>query len=462
MKETKTTEPATPTETRRSVLKKIGVTTAALASPFGIPNFSIIGAQTADRYAKYRGTTLLILVPAHPHWDAATKVFKQFTSETGIKIEVDRMDYARAKDKQVLEMGKAQGDYDIVTYVVNWKSEFVKKNLITPLEQFFDNPQLADPSYDINDLIPGYLANTGLVGGKKGYLPGPGAKLYGLPCGAETSIMAYRKDIFRDLKLKPPSTYEELEAILPILRDKGKIGAMTSRGASGGQATHGFLLHLNPLGGEVFDDNWNCTFQQQPGIDALSLMKTIVDTGPAGIPSFNLGDSSNAFLQGQAAIYIDTIAIFGQVRNPNISRVAGKVGYALHPKGTKYKSQSGGFGIAIPRNSSRKEAAFLFMQWLTSKEQDREIALNGGNAMRTSTVNNNAIRGLFPEYAILKEQIKHADPDWRPLIPEWDQINVQLLGVAVNEALTGAKTPQAALNGAVQPINALMKAAGYR
>lgn len=190
-------------------------------------------------------------------------------------------------------------------------------------------------------------------------------------------------------------------------------------------------------------------------------MKKIVDTGPAGIPSFALGESANAFLQGQAAIYLDTIAIFGQVRDPKQSRVTGKVGYALHPKGVKYSSQSGGFGIGIPRNSQNKEAAFLFMQWLTSKAQDQAIARYGGNAMRTSTINNPGLRGLFPEYAILKEQIKYADPDWRPLIPEWDQINVQLFGVAVNDALTGKKSPKAALEGAVGPITALMKNAGY-
>lgn len=167
------------------------------------------------------------------------KVFKQFTNETGIRVEVDRMDYGRMKDKQLLEMSKAKGDYDMIAYVVNWKSEYVKKNLIEPLEPYLKNPQLADPNYDIDDLVPGYLANVGLVGGKKGYLPGPGAKLYGLPFGAETSILAYRKDIFQQLKLKPPTTYAELDAMLPIIHDKAKIGAMTSRGASGGQATHG-------------------------------------------------------------------------------------------------------------------------------------------------------------------------------------------------------------------------------
>ena len=75
-----------------------------------------------------------------------------------------------------------------------WKGEYVKKNLIRRTRAVSSRtPALADPEYDIKDLVTSYLENIGLVGGPKGYLPGPGAKLYGLPYGAETSVLAYRR-----------------------------------------------------------------------------------------------------------------------------------------------------------------------------------------------------------------------------------------------------------------------------
>ncbi|CAM4019662.1 ABC transporter substrate-binding protein [Deinococcus marmoris] len=457
---TATDNPTAMTETRREVLRKLGLTTAAIAASTTLPHFSIAGAQASSRYAKYKGSTIVLSIPAHPHFDAAIKMFAQFTRETGIRVEADRIETGRMKDKQLLEMSKGRGDYDVVTFIATWKGEYVKKKLIEEMQPFLSNAALADPNYDISDVVPGYLQNIGLVGGKKGYLPGPGAKLYGLPSGAETSIMAYRKDIFASLKLKPPTTYTELEAMLPIIQDKGKIGAMTSRGKSGHDAMHGFLLHLNPMGGEVFDDNWKPVFQEAPGIKALQFMQKVVATGPKGIPSFAFGEMSNSFLQGEAAIYIDSIAIFGPAADESKSRIKGKVGYALHPKAARYSSQTGGFGLAIPANSANKEAAFLFIQWLTSKQQDLSIARLGGNAMRTSTINNGALRALYPQYAILKEQIKYANPDWRPIIPEWDALNIQIFGIAVNEGLTG-KNAQAALQGAVGPVTDLMKRAGY-
>jgi multiple sugar transport system substrate-binding protein len=59
------------------------------------------------------------------------------------------------------------------------------------------------------------VENIGLVGGPKGYLAGPGAKLYGLPYGAETSVLAYRRDMFAKLNLKAPETYADWKSCCP-------------------------------------------------------------------------------------------------------------------------------------------------------------------------------------------------------------------------------------------------------
>ncbi|MDO8607680.1 MAG: extracellular solute-binding protein [Phaeospirillum sp.] len=256
-----------------------------------------------------------------------------------------------------------------------------QKNLLHELAPFLSNAALADPAYDIKDIVPRYLENLGLVGGAKGYLAGPGARLYGLPYGAETSILAYRHDIFAKHNLHPPKTYDELKRLLPILREKEGIGALTSRGQVGHHCVHAWLLHLNPLGARVFDDKWRPAFGGDVGVAALKLLKDIVETGPAGIPEFGHMEMMHAFLHGQSAMYLDSTGIFGAVHSPEASRVMGKVSYALHPKGQRYSSQSGGFGLAIPRNAPNGDAAFLLMQWLTSKAQDKALARLGGQSL---------------------------------------------------------------------------------
>jgi multiple sugar transport system substrate-binding protein len=439
---------------RRDCLKAIGG--GALAAT-GVP-----AAAAADRYAKYKGATIVVNWPAHPHYDAAARLVPEFTRETGIKVEIDRMQYLRMHDKQLLEMSKPKGDYDVISYVVFWKAEYVKKGLLQPLSPFLGKAGLADPAYDIADIVPGYLENIGLVGGKKGYLAGAGAQLYGIPFGAETSILAYRKDIFDKHGLKPPATYDELAKLLPVLKAKEPgMGALTSRGQSGSHVVHAWLLHLNPLGGKIFDDLWRPVFQLDAGVQAARLLKQISDSGPAGIPGYGFGEMSNAFLQGQAAMYLDTIAIFGQVEDPAKSKIAGKVAYALHPKGTRSSSETGGFGMAIPRNAANSEAAFLFIEWMTNKVNDKRVTGLGGNATRMSTLGDAELLKRYPQFHVLREQLKYADPDWRPIIPEWSEINEQVLGVGLSEVLIGKKSAEDALRDMAPKVAAIMRAGGY-
>ena len=439
---------------RRDFLK------AGVISIFGA-GLPLRGARAQDRHAKYAGQKVVFSIPAHPHFDAMLKILPQFTRETGIRVEVDKLAIGRMKDKQLLEMAKPQGDYDLVSYVVTWKGEYVAKDLIRPLDPFLRNAALADPAYDLDDIVPIYLENIGLVGGPKGYLAGPGAKLYGLPYGAETSVLAYRRDIFAKHGFQPPANYTELAALLRQIKDKAGMGALTSRGQAGHQAVHAWLLHLNPLGGSVFDEQWRPRFNDAAGVRALQFLQEVVATGPAGIPGYGQGESITAFLQGKAAMYLDSTTLSGQVDNPARSRIAGKVGWAPHPMGTRHASQSGGLGLAIPKNAQHPDAAFLLMQWLTCKTQDQAVAAAGGAPIRNSTFDDPDLLRRYPEFATFKEALRHANPDWRPLIAVWDKINVQALGVAISEALIGKKTAEAALNDTVAPVTQIMRAAGY-
>ncbi|MES2947123.1 MAG: extracellular solute-binding protein [Pseudomonadota bacterium] len=438
---------------RRLLLQSLAAgASAALVSPW-------VFAQ--DRYTRYRGQTVRISIPMHPHFDAMQKLLPAFTRETGIKVQVEQLPMAEMKKKQLLEMAKPQCDFDLVAYVVMWKGEYVRKQFVSDLAPFFDDAKLADPQFDMADIVPGYRENIGLVGGWKGYLAGPDAKLYGLPYGAETSVLAYRKDIFEKHKLTPPASYIELERLLPVLREKTGEGALTSRGKAGHQCVHAWLLHLNPLNGKIFENNWTTRLNDRAGVRALKILKTIVDTGPAGSAEFGQVEMMDAFLQGRSAMYLDSTVIFGAVRDPAKSKIGGKVGYARHPGGGKHSAQSGGLGLAIPKTAQNANAGFLLMQWLTAKEQDKAVSRLGGSPQRLSTLADAGLLRQFPEFEVLRYFIRDADPDWRPIIPEWDEINTEVLGIAVHNALTGKTTSEFALNEAAQKVTAIMQRGNY-
>ncbi|MEP2473982.1 MAG: sugar ABC transporter substrate-binding protein, partial [Paracoccaceae bacterium] len=132
----------------------------------------------------------------------------------------------------------------------------------------------------------------------------------------------------------------------------------------------------------------------------------------------------------------------------------------MHPMGTRRGSQTGGFGIGIPSNAENKEAAFLLMQWLTSKKGDKLVALAGGNPSRFSTHEDSDVNEKFPHMSTFGEALKHADPDWRPIIPVWGKINADL-GTTLSKVLTEDLDIQEALDGVAERTKAVMTEAGY-
>jgi multiple sugar transport system substrate-binding protein len=423
------------------------------------------GAAFADGhggpYAAYAGTTLVVNFPAHPHYNAAIKVLPEFTKETGIEVEVDQLPYLKMRERQTLELAQDEGEYDLISYVVFSKADYVYADQLENLAKFFMNPKLANPAYDADDLIDGYVQNIGVAGGTKGYLPGPTGSLFGIPFGSETSVLAYRKDIFEKHGIAEPETYAQLlDAACKIPEVEPGMGGMASRAASGHQASHAFLLHLAPLGGRVFDDAWNPIINNAAGVEAANALKTIVDCGPEGAMSFGPSEAANSFANGDSAMFMDSIAFMPGFENPERSKVVGKVGYAMHPMGVRRGSQTGGFGIAIPKNAEHKEAAFLLMQWLTSKQGDLMVAMEGGNPSRFSTYQDAGLNAKYPFSATFGEALKYADPDWRPIIPVWGKINADI-GTTMSKVLTEGLDVQEALDGVAQRTRAVMEEAGY-
>ena len=419
------------------------------------------GTAMAQPYDEYAGQTVVAIFPQHPHYDAVMEVLPVFTEETGIQVEVDQQQYLAMREKQTLELTRDRGDYDLMGYVVFSKADYVFADQIEPLARFFMDPKLADPGYDAEDLFDGYMKNIGFAGGAKGYLDGPTGGQFGIPFGAETSVLAYRTDIFEKHGLEPPETYEEmLDLACRIPELEPGMGGIASRGQSGHQTSHAFLLHLNPLGGGIFDENWEPIVNNAAGVEAGEALKTILDCGPEGGTSFGYAEAKNAFLSGQAAMILDSTAIGGEINDPAVSSVVDQVAFVPHPCGVECSSQTGGFGLAIPKNAENKEAAFLLMQWLTSKKGDKLIALAGGSPSRLSTTQDPEVLAEFPHLEVFGEALADADPDWRPIIPAWGEINSEL-GTTLNQAMTGDMTVQEALDQVAARSREIMEEAGY-
>jgi multiple sugar transport system substrate-binding protein len=99
-------------------------------------------------------------------------------------------------------------------------------------------------------------------------------------------------------------------------------------------------------------------------------------------------------MQGRVAMWLDGIGFAPPLEDPTKSRVVGKVGYGLMPKGPVTRaSATFGDGLSIPSASTKKEAAYLFAQWAVSRAQGKTLITTGsGVPFRHSVLNDPSIK----------------------------------------------------------------------
>ena len=442
---------------RRNLLKFLG----ASAGTQLIPAKSV-SAQGSYRPERFRGQTIRVLWPSdYLALNAPVSFFPEFTEKTGIKVEVTRIPYMDIKPRILAGGAKAQADFELFAYIAPWKTELYEKKCIVDLAPLFDDPTISDPTYDLDDLIPGYVVNSGLAGGRKGYMEGPQAKLVGIPRGMETSILAYKKDVFVKNNLTAPGSYNELRSLIRTLNTKAKVPAMTARLKAGHHCVYSWLLHFNPMGGSFFDAQWNATFNQAAGIEAVDFLKLVAETGVPDLQNFGFTENQAEFLTGKSAMYLDSSSIISALNLPEYASIKNRVAFALHPRGARYASAMAGFACAITKNSDRQQAAFIFLQWLTNKEQDVKFTRMGVQSNRKSTLTNQSLIAEVPYLDILRKQLVMGNPDWRPMIPQWDVINVDYVGKTIPDVLNNVQQSKPAFDACANQVNALMKQWGY-
>ena len=437
---------------RRHFLKKSAQVTGAIGTSFLYPQLSLADAK------RFAGKTLRVNWPSGVlHFNLARALIRNFSNETGIKVELDSADPERSKAKIFEACAKPVNDYDLIVFNLGWKAALLKFGHLSNLAPLFSDPGLSVPDYQFDDLVRGYVQAVGMST-QQLYEGG----VYGLPFGCQTSIFAYRKDIFEQHHLSAPVTYEELERLLIRIRLRAKMPAMTAALGTSKSMIDSWLLHFFPQGENIFQKNWQANFASDSGMKTLELLKIIRDTGPDDVMTFNSQANLEAFLKGEVAVYIDSTSVLGQFRNafPD-AHILDRVGYALHPRGQRYAARCDGYGLGIPSNSSEPEAAFIFAQWMTSRESDLTIVKRGGDPQRISTIMNPTIRKLYPEIAILKNQLMQAIPEWRPNIPEWDDISNTFVANMLQSGLKNNVPTEALLTSIDRQLNARMTQLGY-
>jgi multiple sugar transport system substrate-binding protein len=356
----------------------------AAAGALSLSGFQARAAE--PQWKKFAGTTLEVNLIKGPRGELLQRHAAEFTELTGIKVSSEVIPEQQQRQKAVIELTSGRPSFDVVhvSYHVQ-KRQFDKAGWLADLTPYLKDSNLTAPDLVESDFSP---AGLQFAKNEKG-------EMRSLPWSVDYFILYWNKEIFQKKGATLPATLDDMAALAEKLTDaKEGIFGFVGRGLRNANMTLWTNFFLN-YGGEFLDAKGNITTDGPEAIEATKLyQRLLTKSAPPGVAGFNWMESMAAFTQGRAAMWIDGVGWAPPVEDPNASRVVGKVGYALVPKGPKGEySATYGDGIGITQASKNKEAAYLYCQWAVSKTMGaRLLQIGGGVPFRNSILNDEGVR----------------------------------------------------------------------
>jgi sorbitol/mannitol transport system substrate-binding protein len=318
---------------------------------------------------------------------------------------------------------------------------FAKDNWLDNLSTQFI---ASDPGYDASDILPSIAKALSSNG-----------DLYAVPFYGESSMVYYRKDMFKAAGLTMPThpTWNQVAALAAKLNQPGKVAGICLRGLAGwGDNMAALDTVVNTFGGEWFNQSWQPQLTS-PAFEAATnfYVNLIRKDGESGASADSFNQLLTLYGQGKCAMWYDATVAATSIATTYPTAYA-NTGYAFAPVD---KTTSSGWlwswALGIPQGVSNQGAAWKFVSWATSKQYDALVASKYGWAAvppgtRTSLYSNPAYLSAAKAFApITIASINGTDPD-HPTVNPVPYIGVQYvdipqfesLGLLVGQQIAGA------------------------
>lgn len=369
--------------TRRSLLtSSLAAGTLGMA---GVP-LGLTSAWAEPQWKKFAGSTLEVNLIKSPRGDLLQKYEKEFADLTGIKVASEQIPEQQQRQKAVIELTSGKPSFDVVhlSYHVQ-KRQFEKAGWLADFSRFLKDNALTDVT-----LTEGDFSSAGLL-----YAKNQQGEMRSLPWSVDYWIIYWNKELFAKKGLQYPETFEDLVKAAEALTDakEGTYG-FVARGLRNANVPvwMSFLLGHDA---EAVDAKGNVLTDSPEAIEAAKLyQRLLTKAAPPGVAGFNWSECQSAFLQGKVAMWLDGVGFAPPLEDPTKSRVVGKVGYGVMPRGPKaHAAATFGDGIAVTEASQKKEAGYLYCQWAISKLMGGRLLQTGsGVPFRNSVLNDAEVR----------------------------------------------------------------------
>jgi multiple sugar transport system substrate-binding protein len=316
----------------------------------------------------------------------------------------------------------------------------------------------------IPDQIPQYVVNGNLAPVddvvnplKDQFLPSavPGltwqGKVYGAPIYHTVTTTMYNKTVLAKAGIaKPPETWDEIKAAAPKLK---AAGFQTLDYSASPEAT--LNLNFYPLlwqaGGKVFaDDGKSVTFNQAPGLKALTFLKTLWDEDAIPKTALTAGNvvADSPFGKGKVAMSFSAVLADAGTAATTWGAPNVEIGSPL--KDEKQAGLGLPGGLVVNAASQNIDGAKKFLTFMMQPAQLDPLAKASGYYSPRADAKSELADPNAPKFAGALQYAVPGEPN-----PAARQI-MGFLSVDIQAVLTGKKQPQDALDDAAKQADDLL------
>ncbi len=420
----------------------------------------------------FSGTTLRVVSEDSPSSRATVKILREeFTPVTGIEVLWERLPLERVLAAIGQDTASRAGYYDIFAWDQSWIGRFVDDG-IDPRE-LMAKTNLAYPGYDFDDFLPPLLEHVASYRGR----------LAAIPFDIPIWITVYRRDLFEDLGLSPPTT---LTGYLEAVRAIQQARAPQVYGTTGGwKPGHSSLLQrmapwLWGHGGSFFQADETPALDDEKAAAGMEYMLELGKNMPPGCTTWDWLGETESFARGQAGIYLGSSELFPYLDDPETSVLEGRAEAFPAPRPLALRtgaecafgekpgvSHHGGSSLAISRHGRHVEAAWVLLQWATSADVLTRVSLlgSGASAIRQSVYDDPRVRerarvgaGTTRHFDVARDAILHHLGN-EPHLPAWPRLSLDL-AVELGRMTTGQQGVRHTLSAMTQAAASALASQG--
>ena len=325
----------------------------------------------------FDGKTVRMHAISGANYDELYKLIPSWEEKTGATVEFVFKGNGFETDKRLVQdFAAGTVDYDVCWDHSSFFSQYVKADGLEPLGKYFSDEDLAD-------FIPRLVDAARRDG-----------KLWVIPRHFDISCNHFRTDLGIE---KAPETWDEFKQIALDVTANNP-GVFGTQFAGKEEALTGRFYEVQTAeGGELFNENWEPTFNGPAGVKAATMFAELYDAGamPPDMTNFLWEDVAQQWVSGLIGMYTEWYGWYGYFQDPESSQVAGKFDLARQPKGDGgiYSGWAGHHGFSIPKAAKEKEAAADLIKHLDQRRGQRAGGRAGHSGLTAERLGQDHRRG---------------------------------------------------------------------